>query len=269
MDLEKLLLEIKKLSKEVGDYQLSMWRNDSLAKGFKSSEIDIVTEVDKKSEEIIVSRLKGLTPNCSILGEEGTNVTGNEYKWIIDPLDGTVNYASGLPIFAISFGLLKGDENIFGLVYIPYLNETFWAIKGKGAYINDKRIFVNTETELKKSLIATGFPYDRASCGNEKNNNNYFRHIMPKVRGIRRMGAACYDLCLVASGYLNGFWEMGLKPWDLAGPKCIIEEAGGFIHFFREDRDISITCGNKDIADKLLEEIDYVNSLGIKLLEEN
>ncbi len=268
MDLEKLLLELKKLGKKVGDYQLSMWRNDNLIKNFKSTEIDIVTEVDRKCEEIIVNTLRELTPNWSILGEEGTNIKGNEYKWIIDPLDGTVNYSSGLPIFAVSFGLVKNNENILGLVHIPYLNETYWAIKDKGAYLNGKRIFVNTETDLKKSVIATGFPYDRASCGNEKNNNNYFRHIMPKVRGIRRMGAACYDLCLVASGHLNGFWEMGLKEWDLAGPKCIIEEANGYIHFFRDDRDISITCGNKDIADSLLKEIDYVNSLGVDLVEE-
>ncbi len=269
MDLEKLLLEIKKLSKEVGNYQLSMWRKENLHKEYKSSEIDLVTEVDKKSEEMIVSRLKKLTPEYSILGEEGTDFSGNEYKWIIDPLDGTVNFASGLPIFAVSFGLVKNKESILGLVYVPYLNETFWAIKNKGAFLNNKKIFVNKEISLNKSVIATGFPYDRANCGNDKNNNNYFRHIMPKVRGIRRMGAACYDLCLVASGHLNGFWEMGLKEWDLAGAKCIIEEAGGYIHFFREDRDISITCGNKEIADKLLEEIDYVNSLGIDLLEDN
>lgn len=266
MKLEIILEEILNLSKEVGIYQLSKFRSLNLQKSSKSSEIDLVTEVDQESERLIVEKIKILYPEHSILGEEGGSIDNNsEYRWIIDPLDGTINYASGIPVFAVSIALEYNGESILGVVHLPYLEETFYSIKGKGSFMNGHRLNVGTKQNLVEAVIATGFPYDRASVGPDKNNINYFKHIMPKVRGVRRIGAAAYDLCLVAGGFLDGFWEMGLKPWDVSAARLIIEEAGGVIHHFREDRDISITAGNRTIADKLLEEIDYVNSEALNL----
>lgn len=266
MDLDLALKEVLELAYQVGDYQLKKFRSLDLIKDSKSTEIDLVTEVDKMSEKLIVERLQELFPEHHILGEEGGAIEGNsDYEWIIDPLDGTVNYATGIPIFAISIALEYKGESILGVVYLPYLKETFHSIKGKGAYLNNKQLKIGDKTKLVEAVVATGFPYDRALVGPNNNNNNYFYHLMPKVRGVRRIGAAAYDLCLVAAGYLDGYWEMGLKPWDVAAAKLIIEEAGGVIYHFREDRDISIIAGNKTITNLLQEEIEIVNNKIIQI----
>lgn len=266
MNLNSILKDILSLAESVGEYQLENFRNENIMKELKSSNIDLVTEVDKKSEELIRKRLTELFPDHGILGEEEDELKGSsKYRWVVDPLDGTINYASGLPIFAVSIALEYEGKSILGVVHTPYLGETFWAIKGEGSYRNGTKLKVGKKTELVESVVATGFPYDRAEVGFDKNNVNYFKHIMPKVRGIRRMGAAAYDLCLVASGNLDGYWEMGLKLWDIAAASLIIEEAGGIIHHFREDRNISVTAGNSVIADKLLEEIENVDNEAISI----
>jgi myo-inositol-1(or 4)-monophosphatase len=261
MNLDSILKDIIQLAENVGEYQLANFRNENIIKELKSSNIDLVTEVDKKSEVIIRKKLNELFPDHGILGEEeDEQKSTSKYRWVLDPLDGTINYASGLPIFAVSIALEYDGKSILGVVHTPYIGETFWAIKGKGAYRNGIKLKVGNKTELVESVVATGFPYDRAQVGFDKNNVNYLKNIMPKVRGIRRMGAAAYDLCLVASGNLDGYWEMGLKLWDVAAASLIIEEAGGIIHHFRDDRNISITAGNPIIADKLLEEIENVDN---------
>lgn len=266
MDLKKIVEDIKKLAIEVGKYQVSKFRSVDLLKDSKSTEIDLVTEVDKESEKRIVTKLKELFPTHGILGEEGSDIEGEGgYRWVIDPLDGTVNYASGIPVFAVSIALEYQGKSILGVVHCPYINETFWGTKDGGAFLNGKPISVGTRTKLVEAVVGTGFPYDRATAGEEKNNSNYFRHLMPRVRGVRRIGAAAYDLCLVACGILDGYWEMFLKPWDMAAAQIIIEEAGGYIHHFREDRDISITAGNREISDLLLEAIEYVDNEGIEI----
>lgn len=266
MDLNNVLKIILELAEKVGEYQLKNFRNKNIIKELKSSNIDLVTEVDKKSEKLIVEKIKKLFPDHSILGEEGADLEGNSsYRWVIDPLDGTINYASGLPIFAVSIALEHQGKSILGVVHCPYIKETFWAIKGQGAYMNGKKLNIGDKKELVECVVATGFPYDRAEVGFDKNNINYFKQIMPKLRGVRRMGAAAYDLCLVGAGILDGYWEMGLKAWDVAAATLVIEEAGGIIHHFRDDRHISITAGNKTIADKLLEEIENVDNKVINI----
>ncbi|TGL97988.1 inositol monophosphatase [Leptospira barantonii] len=191
-------------------------------------EIDLVTKADKGSEEKIINEIDRMFPADSILGEEGTNKIGtSSFKWIIDPLDGTVNYSHRLPLYCACIGLenLENGEAVMGIVPLPGMNEIYHARKGHGAFKNQKRISVSKTKELKQSLLSTGFPYDR-----EKKIDRlmfYYRNFLLKTRGVRRTGAAGLDLCWVAEGRFDAFWEEGLKPWDMAAPSVIVNEAGG------------------------------------------
>jgi len=184
---------------------------------------NLVTEIDLKSEKFIVDAIKTKYPDHCILAEEdGECGTKSPYRWIIDPLDGTTNYAHGYNFFAVCIGLEVDGEIVLGVVHAPYFKETFYAEKDKGAFLNDKPIHTSTETEVSKSLLATGFSYK------EKTHNiPYFQELLLKSRAIRRCGSAALDICYVAAGRLDGFWEFGLGPWDIAAGKIIVEEAGG------------------------------------------
>lgn len=193
--------------------------------GYKG-EINLVTDVDKRSEVIIIKHLKAAFPHYCILAEEGGgSTTGCDYRWIIDPLDGTTNFAHGFPFFCVSIALEKNCESILGVVYDPLRGELFCAEKGKGAFLNKKRIRVSGTKRLKKSLLATGFAYNFKNA--KKTNIENFVSFISSSRAIRRAGSAALDLCYVACGRFDGFWELDLHPWDTAAGNLIVKEAGG------------------------------------------
>lgn len=190
---------------------------------------DLVTEADKKSEEVIISCISKAFPSHQILSEEaGLNFEADaDYMWVVDPLDGTTNYTHQYPMVSVSIGLLFHGTPILGVIYNPIHREQFHATKGQGAFLNGQPIQVSQTSEINKSLLCTGFAYDRA----ERFDNNYaeFCHITHISQGVRRGGSAALDLAYVAAGRLDGFWELGLKPWDIAAGIIIIEEAGGTV----------------------------------------
>lgn len=201
----------------------------------KKGDIDLVTEADLASEKLIVERIKSHYPKHSILAEESgeSNVLVIEgesrWKWIIDPLDGTTNFAHGYPCFAVTFALEHNGEIVIGITYDPTRDELFAAEKGKGATMNNRPIAVSETEELSEALLVTGFPY------NFKSKENFARHLtefLLRSRGLRRDGSAAIDLAYVACGRFDGFWEEGLKPWDVAAGLLLIEEAGGRISFY-------------------------------------
>jgi myo-inositol-1(or 4)-monophosphatase len=194
--------------------------------------IDLVTSVDRESEWTIVDVIRRNFPDHSILAEEETDVRGaqNQYRWIIDPLDGTTNFAHGYPQFCVSIALEHNGEVIVGIVYDPIRDECFKAALGQGSTLNDRRIRTSTAEELDKSLLATGFPYDRRDFADFY--LTYFKAFMTRSQGIRRGGSAALDLCYVACGRLDGFWELKLKPWDVAAGALIVTEAGGRVSDF-------------------------------------
>jgi len=191
-------------------------------------EINIVTEADILSEELLKSRIAGRFPGHDILTEEspGTDY-GSEFRWIIDPLDGTTNYAHAYPVFCVSIALAKKGEVGLGVIYNPMLDELFTAERGGGAFLNGRRIFVSDTQALSRSLLATGFPYDIRESKN--NNINYFSAMALRAQAIRRAGSAALDLAYVAAGRFDGFWELKLMPWDTAAGWLMITEAGGLV----------------------------------------
>lgn len=194
--------------------------------------IDVVTEMDIKAEDMIMKTIKARFPEHGILTEESfEQKSGSGYRWIIDPLDGTTNYSHGFPIFCVSIALEREGEIILGVVFNPMLNELFTAEKGKGAYLNSKKIRVSGISELTKSLLATGFPYDVRTS--QDNNISHFANFAVRVQAIRRAGSAALDMCYVACGRFDGFWELKLKPWDTAAAMLIIKEAGGIVTDFK------------------------------------
>ena len=186
-----------------------------------------MTDVDKKSEKIIMDKILSAFPGHSILSEEAGNINGDSapkencpHKWLIDPLDGTTNFAHGFPWFAVSMALKIEGVVVLGVVHHPMMAEMFTAIKGEGAFLNGSRISVSSRSPLRSSLLATGFPYDNAT--EPENNFAQFVKFQTRCRGIRRAGAAALDLAYVAAGRLDGFWECKLKPWDVAAGQLLV-----------------------------------------------
>jgi len=193
--------------------------------------VNLVTEMDFLSEKVIVSEICKRYPDHSLLAEEKTSLQENSpFRWIIDPLDGTTNYAHGFPVFSVSIALEKAGEVLLGVVYDPTRDELFVGKKGKGARLNGRKIHVSSTPKLSKSLLATGFPYDLRE--NPADNFDHFRNFALRVHAVRRVGSAALDLCYVAAGRFDGFWEMRLGPWDLAAGGLMLREAGGKITDF-------------------------------------
>ncbi len=194
----------------------------------KKGKIDLVTEADLASEKAVIDAVTGDFPDHMVLSEEaGEHGERSDRLWIIDPLDGTTNFAHSFPFFGVSIALQVENEIVAGVVFNPVLDEFFEAEKGKGAYLNKKSIKVSGKGSLKDSLIGTGFPYDVYE--NPEPVLDYMKKMIVQAQGIRRAGAAAVDLCYVAAGRLDGFWEQGLKPWDTAAGSIILQEAGGVI----------------------------------------
>lgn len=187
---------------------------------------NIVTDVDKASEKIILEILCAEFPDYSVLAEEGGAMSsGSQKRWLIDPLDGTTNYTHSYPFFCVSIGFEDAGEVVAGVVYNPIADELFWAEKGAGAWLNQDRIHVSRSQSLSTSLLATGFPPDTKRAADD--NMLRFVTLTDRSHGVRRDGAAALDLCFVACGRLDGFWETKLSPWDTAAGIVLVREAGG------------------------------------------
>lgn len=198
-------------------------------------EINLVTHVDKLCEKEIISIIQGAFPTHDILAEEGGgNRHNSDYRWVIDPIDGTTNYAHAYPLFSTSIGLEYKGEIILGVVYEPNLKEMFIAEKGSGAFCNEQKLSVSKVNKLKQSLLSTGFAYNILETG--ENNIAQFEKFLMAAQAVRRDGVASTDLCYVAMGRFDGFWELGLQPWDVAAGLLIIEEAGGRVTNYQGQR---------------------------------
>jgi len=199
---------------------------------------DFVTEIDQKAEDIIIETLLQAYPGHGILAEESGKAHGardSEYVWIIDPLDGTTNFIHGFPVYSVSIALAHRGQVQQGVVYDPNRNDLFYASKGRGAFLNDKRLRVSKRTRLAESLIGTGFPYRKGD--NFKRYMRMFEDVMQNCAGLRRPGSAALDLCYVAAGWYDGFFETGLNAWDVAAGSLMVTEAGGLIGNFTGDSD--------------------------------
>jgi len=198
---------------------------------FKTNEANLVTDIDKASEKHIKEFIKKKYPSHGILAEEGGETAGDsEYLWVIDPIDGTTNFAHGLPIFSISIGLQWKGKTIAGVVYDVMQDITYTAESGGGAYADSQRITVSKNDNLAHSVLVTGFPYNISE--NPENALEKFTALTRASRGIRRLGSAAIDFCYVARGVFDGFWEVYLNPWDICAGKLIVEEAGGMVTGF-------------------------------------
>ncbi len=220
---------------------------------------DFVTEVDKNAEAAIIQVIHDAYPDHAILAEESGKSAGakgaSEYTWIIDPLDGTTNFIHGFPQYAVSIALMHRETLSHAVIYDTAKNELFHASRGGGAFMNDRRIRVSKRTQFSDALIGTGFPYS-----NMEELDNYlrmFRAVVSQVAGVRRAGAAALDLAYVAAGRMDGFWELGLSPWDVAAGVLLIQEAGGLVSDFEGESDYlysgRIVGGNPKIFHQLLQ----------------
>jgi len=217
----------REISKEAGVLLLRGFRSGSTVISHKSR-TELVTDADRASEDLLVARISKQFPTHAIIAEEGSRKDASGgFIWYVDPLDGTNNFAHGLPFFCVSIGVFSVElrQVVAGVVYNPFMNEMFTAVRGKGAFMNETPIHVSTLDDIGDSLVATGFPYDKAVS--ENNNLKEFNRIITRIQGIRRMGSAAIDLCYVACGRLDGYWEGKLKSWDMAAGSLIVEEAGG------------------------------------------
>lgn len=225
-EVAAILALATRLAREAGAIQKARWGTE-LQISTKSADVDLVTEVDRACEELIVAGIQAERPGDAILAEEGgaRDVDGAVWRWVIDPLDGTTNFAHSYPCFAVSIGVERDGESRVGVVYNPVLDELFHATTGGGAWCNGKAIHPTRETQLGRSLVATGFAYDRRKS--ERDNLDELATFLARARAIRRDGSAALDLCQVACGRLDGYWEFKLAPWDVAAGRLILTEAGG------------------------------------------
>lgn len=223
---------------------------------------EFVTEVDRKAEAAIIETLRDAYPAYGILAEESgaTAAKGSselDYRWIIDPLDGTTNFAHGFPFYSVSIGLEYNGESILGVVLDPVRGELFTSIAGQGAYLNGARLHVSSIDSLERALLVTGFAYNIRETPN--NNLDHFSRLSLRAQAIRRTGSAALDLCYVASGRFDGYWEVKLSPWDMAAGIVLVREAGGIVsgfsraHFSLYGQELAATNGR--IHDQLLDAI--------------
>jgi myo-inositol-1(or 4)-monophosphatase len=227
---EEILSFLDEVTAWAGRVILNYFRGDFrvVRKDFAEGGIDIVTDADRASEDIIMGAISREFPGHDILTEETeTEGSGSRWLWVVDPLDGTINFAHGFPHFCVSMALMDEERLFAGMIYDPLKDERFCAVQGRGAFLNGKRIRVSRAEKLTESVVATGFPYDRAYSPD--NNVAEFSRVVTRVQGMRRAGSAALDLAYVACGRLDGFWELKLKPWDQAAGMLLVAEAGGTV----------------------------------------
>ncbi|MGC9988149.1 MAG: inositol monophosphatase family protein [Terriglobales bacterium] len=223
-----LISPMQVMAREAGSLLMDYFRQH--VKIEYKGDVDLVTVADRESEALILERIRKPFPTHDVMGEEGTRIeTGSEYKWYVDPLDGTTNFAHGYPVFCVSLAVERRGQRVAGVIYDPTRDEMFSAELGSGARLNGQAIHVSATANLGECLVATGFPSQKR----HKNPNIYFYHqITLRTHGVRRAGSAALDLCNVASGRYDGFWEFNLNPWDTAAGVLMVEEAGGKVTDF-------------------------------------
>jgi len=256
-----LLTAVEAGAKELRRY----FNNESLKISNKEGINNWVTEADHASEKAIIDVIRTEFPEHFILSEEvGEMMTSSEVKWIIDPIDGTINFASGIPICAVSIGVEKNGEMILGAVYNPFIGELFLAEKGKGAFLNDKKISVSAKKDILHSCLVTGFPYTYLDMANGP--LQVFERFIRKGIPVRRLGSAAIDLCWVAAGRFDGFYEHSLQAWDAAAGYLIVEEAGGKVTDMNGDKyspyQQRLVASNGHIHDDLIAVIHNTKQLG-------
>jgi myo-inositol-1(or 4)-monophosphatase len=258
MDFEKLCKQTITVAVDAGQYILNERKSFSNAKIEMKGIHDFVTYVDRASENMIIDRLSNILPGSTFLAEESYNEnTESECMWIIDPLDGTTNFIHGLPLFTVSIALLFNRELVLGVIYEPNLNECYYAWKNGGARLNDAEIRISQTNEMTNSLLATGFPY--YDYQHLDSYIEFLKFTIEKTRGLRRLGSAALDLAWVACGRFEGFYEYGLRPWDVAAGACIVSEAGGKVTDFMQSNNYlfgrEVIATNGKIHDELCREI--------------
>ena len=223
MDILPALPDLERMARQAGKILHDSYEKDHQV-SYKGV-IDLVTDVDHASEDLILGEIKRQFPTHPILSEEAGRLDGHdEHLWLVDPIDGTVNYAHGVPFFSVSIAYAHKGFLTLGVVYDPMRDEMFTAERGHGAKLNGRPLQVSTAEELVRSLMVTGFPYD--TWTSERNNLENYGKFARLTQGVRRLGSAALDLCYVAAGRIDGYWELSLKPWDLAAGGLIAEEAG-------------------------------------------
>jgi myo-inositol-1(or 4)-monophosphatase len=224
--MEPNISDLQRLARQAGEI-LRLGYEQEHQVDYKGA-IDLVTEIDHSSEEMILGEIQRLFPGHQIVSEEIGLVPGQAGdEWFVDPLDGTVNYAHGIPFFSVSIAYSHEGTVTLGAVYDPMRDELFTAERGKGARVNGRSLRASQVTELPRSLLVTGFPYDAWS--NPRNNLNYYGRFAKLTQGVRRLGSAALDLCYVAAGRVDGYWELSIKPWDVAAGGLIASEAGATV----------------------------------------
>ena len=234
------LSDIERLARQAGDILRAGYEREHQV-DYKGV-INLVTEVDHQSEAFLLGEIQRLFPGHQIIAEESGLIPGRAGdQWYVDPLDGTVNYAHGIPIFTVSIAYARNGRAALGAVYDPMRDELFTAERGKGAWRNGHRLQVSQVTELQRSLLVTGFPYNAWSV--PRNNLDYFGRFTKVSQGVRRLGSAALDLCYVAAGRFDGYWELSIEPWDVAAGGLVAEEAGAVVtRIDRETEYITPPC---------------------------
>ncbi len=260
MDMEMYLLAAKDAAFQSG--KMLNQRSSAPPKIPYKGAVDLVTDFDNRAQDMIFKSLSSHFPEHDFLAEENlSKEKGSEFCWIIDPIDGTTNFAHNFPVFCVSIAMTLEKEIKLGVIYDPMREEMFTAVKDKGSVLNNKRIHVSSVGELDKSLLATGFPYDLRES--RVNNFDHFLNFAMRVQGIRRGGSAALDLCYVACGRFDGFWELKLQPWDVAAGRVIVLEAGGRVSDFQNSEpDLS---GDETLATNSLIHEQMLNILGFSL----
>lgn len=234
--LEELTRDVSDISRKVGAFLLEERKSFNRKNVEHKGRNNLVSYVDEEAEKQFVSALSELLPEAGFIAEEGTGEPVEDgFNWVIDPLDGTTNYIHNIPFYCSSVALVQNGKPLLGVVYDPSHNELFSAVRGKQALLNDQPISVSHVSELQEMLMATGFPYDSKNLLDA--NLRTIEDLTNKSRGIRRLGSAALDLCYVACGRIDGMYEYGLSPWDVAAGICIVEQAGGQANDFEEHND--------------------------------
>lgn len=251
MNLNEVRHIVEEWARQVGEIQLRYFRSADLEISTKYNDFDVVTRADKESEALIISRINETFPDHDILAEEsGEYSRRSSWRWIVDPLDGTTNFSQGLPLFCVSIALEHDGEPVVGVVYAPYLNEMFSAVKDAGATLNGCPIHCSKKTSLNMAVVSTGLPVDKKE--NRDNNLSAISKVGVEVRGLRRLGSAAIDLCYTAAGILDGYWELALHRWDISAGSLIASEAGATVGYFRPYRPYSILAATPALYPELL-----------------
>jgi myo-inositol-1(or 4)-monophosphatase len=254
--MKELLETAEAAARKAGRHIMKSMSN--LGRVDEKGRADLVTNVDRGSEDIIIGEIRKKHPDHAILAEEsGENSSTGSFRWVIDPIDGTTNFVHGYPFFCVSIAVQKKGDTVAAVVFDPFHDEMFSAIQGRGAFLNQEEVYVSLTPDLSGSLLATGFPYRTGEQWHY--NMSLFKEFYSRTHGVRRDGAAALDLCYVAAGRFDGFWEYDLNPWDVAAGLLIVQEAGGrttdFLGKTSSIHDKQILATNGKIHQAMLEVI--------------